>query len=247
MTWNKTKPENDMLLIDFPATARANWEAIENGTDPNLQVTDAKVSPTANISDTKLAQIATANKVNGSALTGLANTPSAAGVLPAENSPNKLKADASDTTPEYLDSLIDTAQFQISGSDTLQLKDGGIGTEKLVNGSAAPGNTKYYGTNAAGQKGFFDMGAVPDLSSYAKTLEVNGNTLQLKNGALVLSTVTVPYALNSNQLNGQLGTYYRCSGCTWTCMTGCTGSCNSLCSGSCIGGCGGDCQGCSMG
>jgi len=159
MTWDKTKPENDMLLINFPVACRANWEAIELGADPNLQITNAKIASGAGIEDTKLAQIATANKVHGSALTGLASVPSAAGVLPSANSPNKLKADVSDTTPEYLDGLIDTAMFQVSGSDQLQLKDGGVGTGKLEGGAASPGNNKYYGTNDVGSKGFFDFGA----------------------------------------------------------------------------------------
>ena len=157
MAWDKTKPENDMLLINFPPACRANWDAIELGTDPNLQITNAKVAPNAGIEDTKLAQIATANKVNGSALTGLASVPSAAGVLPTANSPNKLKADVSDTTPEYLDGLIDTAMFEVSGSDKLQLKDGGVQTQKLEGGAASPGNNKYYGTNDVGTKGFFEM------------------------------------------------------------------------------------------
>ena len=44
--------------------------------------------------DTKLAAITTASKVNGSALTGLANIPAAAGVIPAANLPT-----ATATTP----------------------------------------------------------------------------------------------------------------------------------------------------
>ncbi|MFH1776326.1 MAG: hypothetical protein ABH952_02020 [Candidatus Omnitrophota bacterium] len=157
MAWDKTKPENDMLLINFPAACRANWDAIELGTDPVLQITNDKVAPNAGIVDTKLAQITSPNKVSGSALVGLSSVPQAAGVLPADNSPNKLKADASDTTPEYLDALIDAAVFQVSASDQLQLKDGGVQTQKLEGGSQSPGNTKYYGTNAIGTKGFFDM------------------------------------------------------------------------------------------
>ena len=49
MAWDKTKPENDMLLINFPAACRANWEALELGTDPNLLITNAKVAPGAGI------------------------------------------------------------------------------------------------------------------------------------------------------------------------------------------------------
>jgi hypothetical protein len=255
MAWDKTKPENDMLLINFPAACRANWDALELGTDPNLQITNDKVAPNAGIEDSKLAQITSANKVSGSALVGLASVPQAAGVLPADNSPNKLKADVSDTTPEYLDGLIDTAVFQVSAGDQLQLKDGGVETEKLEGGSESPGNTKYYGTNDVGSKGFFDM-PNPDLTGYANGLDVNGNNIRLKNGATVLATITAPYATNagtasnasnSSLLNSQGPTYYRCSGCSWTCLSSCTGSCNSGCTGTCQGGCGGSCDGCDMG
>ncbi|MFA4905033.1 MAG: hypothetical protein WC645_00865 [Candidatus Margulisiibacteriota bacterium] len=159
MAWDKVKPENDMLLINFPAACRANWDALELGTEPSLLVTNSKISPAAGIEDTKLAQIATSNKVKGSALCDLASVPAAAGILPDANCPHKLKADASDTTPEYLDGLIDTAVFQVSGGDKLQLKDGGVETVKLEGGSASPGSHKYYGTNAAGTKGYFTRGA----------------------------------------------------------------------------------------
>lgn len=163
MAWDKDIPANDELLTNFPALCRANWEALELMTDANLLITNAKVASGAGIVDTKLAQITTASKVSGSAITGLASVPSGAGVLPDANSNNKLKADSSDTTPQYLDSLIDTNMFQISAGDLLQLKDNGVGTEKLVNGASSPGNSKYYGTNSGGTKGFFDLPSVSIL------------------------------------------------------------------------------------
>ena len=155
--WNAAKPENDQLLINFPASQRANNDALELGTDAALLITNAKVSASAAIVDTKIAQITTAAKVSGAAITLLTSVPSGAGVLPDANSPQKLKADASDTTPQYLDSLIDTGVFQVSAGDLLQLKDGGVEMEKLESGSASPGNSKYYGTNVSGTKGFFDV------------------------------------------------------------------------------------------
>ncbi len=157
MGWDKTAVANDELLVNTPALIRANWAALELLTDAALLITNAKVSASAAIVDTKLAQITTAAKVSGAAITLLTSVPSGAGVLPDANSPQKLKADASDTTPQYLDSLIDTAVFQVSAGDLLQLKDGGVEMEKLESGSASPGNSKYYGTNVSGTKGFFDV------------------------------------------------------------------------------------------
>ncbi|MDD4980709.1 MAG: hypothetical protein PHC54_05525 [Candidatus Omnitrophica bacterium] len=83
--WDKTKPANNEKLKDTPAEVRDNWEALELGTDAALQITNAKVSATAGIVDTKLATISTAGKVNGAALTGLASIPSGAGSIPNTN------------------------------------------------------------------------------------------------------------------------------------------------------------------
>ena len=85
--WDKTKPANDELLSVTPALIRANWEALETGTDSALLITNAKVSASAGIVDTKLATISTAGKVQGNALTLLANVPSGAGRLPRANAP----------------------------------------------------------------------------------------------------------------------------------------------------------------
>lgn len=85
--WDASKPTDSEKLKDAPALIRANWAAIVTGTDANLQVTNAKVSPTAAIADTKLAQISTAGKVSGAALTSLASIPSGAGEIPTANIP----------------------------------------------------------------------------------------------------------------------------------------------------------------
>lgn len=85
--WDKTKPANDELLSATPALIRANWEALETGTDSALLITNAKVAAGAAIADTKLATISTAGKVQGDALTLLANVPSGAGRLPRANAP----------------------------------------------------------------------------------------------------------------------------------------------------------------
>ena len=83
--WDATKPTNAGLLKDAPAQLRANFDALALGTDSALQITNAKVAAGAAIVDTKLAQITTAGKVSGTALTLLPNTPPGAGALPIAN------------------------------------------------------------------------------------------------------------------------------------------------------------------
>jgi Microcystin-dependent protein len=58
---------------------------IDNGTVSNI--VNADIDSSANIADSKLASISTASKVNGSALTGLANIPAGAGIIPTANVP----------------------------------------------------------------------------------------------------------------------------------------------------------------
>ena len=121
MAWDPDNISNDELLINAPALLRANFNAIETGTEASLLITNAKCAAGMGLVDTKLAQIVTASKVHGTALTGLASVPSGAGRIPHANSPNKLAADSLDSTPQYLDGLIDTDDFQVSAGDLLQL------------------------------------------------------------------------------------------------------------------------------
>lgn len=84
-------------------------------------IVDSDINAAAAIADTKLAQITTASKVSGAALTSLASIPAGAGVIPAANIPpglifkngvtSKNSADASTTqniahglgaTPKYV-------------------------------------------------------------------------------------------------------------------------------------------------
>lgn len=97
MAWNKDLPADDALLINFPTACRANWDAVELGTDANLLITNAKISTTAGIVDTKLAQITTAGKVSGAALTNLAGIPGGAGDIPLANIPTDLPDKSADT------------------------------------------------------------------------------------------------------------------------------------------------------
>lgn len=83
-----------MALINKPFTFTAgativasehnsNADTIYN--DYNGNITNANVAAAAAIVDTKLAQITTASKVSGAALTSLSSTPSGAGALPVAN------------------------------------------------------------------------------------------------------------------------------------------------------------------
>lgn len=90
MAWVPAKPANDGLIINFPGQSRANFNAIGLGQDTALRITNAKVAADAAIVDTKLAQIATAGKVNGTAITLLANIPGGAGTIPLATIPDTL-------------------------------------------------------------------------------------------------------------------------------------------------------------
>ena len=61
----------------------ANFDTVYNCV--NGDISNANISASAGIADTKLAQLSTAGKVSGAALTSLSSTPSGAGVMPAAN------------------------------------------------------------------------------------------------------------------------------------------------------------------
>lgn len=87
MAWNAALPNDDSLLINTPGYLRANWTALALGTDAALLITNAKCASDMALADSKLAQITTAAKVSGTALTLLPNIPAGAGVIPAANLP----------------------------------------------------------------------------------------------------------------------------------------------------------------
>jgi len=67
------------------AEHNTNFDTIYNLVNGNLE--NANVKSNAALVDTKLAQITTASKVSGAAITSLANVPSGAGYLPIANIP----------------------------------------------------------------------------------------------------------------------------------------------------------------
>lgn len=124
MAWNAAVPSDDGLLINAPGQIRANWDALALGTDSSLLITNAKISSSAAIVDTKLAQITTAGKVSGAALTSLANIPAGAGTVPLANIPSTLTNKSADQL-DGQDGLYYLALGNATG--TLALANGGTG------------------------------------------------------------------------------------------------------------------------
>jgi hypothetical protein len=71
-------------LIDT-ATGTLSGTLTTSDLSSSAGIVGTQLSASANILDTQLAQITTASKVHGSSLTGLASTPSGAGIIPIAN------------------------------------------------------------------------------------------------------------------------------------------------------------------
>ena len=83
--------------------------------DLALGIVNADVSASAAIVDTKLAQIATASKVSGAALTSLASIPAGAGVIPAVNLPaSVIRRGSSGTSVQVVNTTTETNLFSIT-------------------------------------------------------------------------------------------------------------------------------------
>ena len=68
-------------------TTKFGVDAVESADIKDGEIVNADINASAGIVDTKLAQITTAGKVSGAALTSLASIPAGAGVIPAANLP----------------------------------------------------------------------------------------------------------------------------------------------------------------
>lgn len=109
-------------------------------------ILNADVSASAAIVDTKLAQITTASKVSGTALTGLASTPSGAGIIPVANlgsgspsSSNFLRGDGAFASPPSTSNVL----FQYSGQVNSQGADVGEYTGTSLSPSTVTGNYRF--------------------------------------------------------------------------------------------------------
>ena len=83
----KTITSSAQIAPDVIVDSDINSAAAISQSKLNLAITNAEIAAGAAIVDTKLATISTAGKVDGAALTLLANIPAGAGVIPAANVP----------------------------------------------------------------------------------------------------------------------------------------------------------------
>lgn len=138
--WDASKPTDSEKFNVTPALIRANWDAIATGTDSALLITNAKVSPSAAIVDTKLATISTAGKVDGTAITNLPGVPAGAGALAIANG-----GSGQTTRAAAINALMPT---QTSNSGKVAVTDGSDVSwgypASLTIASAAQGDILYY-------------------------------------------------------------------------------------------------------
>lgn len=219
--WNATKPADNEKLKDTPALLRSNFAAIATGTDAALCVTNAKMCAGAAVGDDKLAQITSAAKVHGSALTGLSSIPSSANgqipianggtgastaanaltaLLPTQtgNSGKSLVTDASSASWGYPTSLTIASSatgdiLYYNGSVWTRLAAGTDGKFLKAKGAAAPEWNDVFNTSS---------GHDHDGSDSKKVLATNIDTTGLSSGtgyyvynnsgSLATSTFTSP-------------------------------------------------------
>lgn len=183
--WDPTKPGNSEKLKDAPGQIRSNWEAIEDGTDPDLQITNDKVSDSAAIVDTKLATISTAGKVTGAALTTLGDVPSGAGLLPLANGGTN-----ANLTPA-------AGKIAYSGASALALSAAGSSGQIFQSaGTSAPGWTTATYPATAGSSGKILQSDGTNVVSSTPTWPTSASSagkVVISNGTnLVMSTPTYP-------------------------------------------------------
>lgn len=179
----------------------ANFDTIYN--DYNGNITNANIASNAGIADSKLAQITTASKVSGAALTALASTPSGAGTFPAvnlgsgtANTNTYLRGDLSwnAVTPKVYTSYFQREMDASSGDVSYTASNftpiavfffacaaGGM-SNGSSDGTRHTCNTAYTGNNYANDLSHCislvqDVGATKSQSAIVKTFDSGGFTL----------------------------------------------------------------------
>jgi hypothetical protein len=149
-----------------------------SATDPTAGFLDAKVKQSIEVQANQIHLVndegaPTPSKYYGTDGTGTKGYHS----LPAAGTDELVKASATDPTAGTLDAKVknsvevDAEQIQLDGD------------------AAAPGNDKYYGTDAGGTKGFFDLPTVGGAPPYWQTRDVSGGTLSGTYSTVVSRTI----------------------------------------------------------
>ncbi|MHB8131550.1 MAG: hypothetical protein ACYDEX_21420 [Mobilitalea sp.] len=208
--WNAAKPADNEKLKDTPALIRANNDAIALGTDAALLITNAKVSPTAAIVDTKLAQITTASKVSTSAITGtLGIGNGGTGITSAGGTANRILGTTNGSTFGLLQ--IDLASAMITG--TLPIGNGGTGLTSAGGSANRVMLTTDGSAWSVGQVGLTNMvtGTLPvgngGTGATAAVNTANGvvvptGAVNTANGAVILDGSAKLPAVDGSQLTG---------------------------------------------
>jgi hypothetical protein len=173
-------------------------------------IVNADVSASAAIVDTKLAQITTASKVSGTALTGLANIVSGAGKIPLDNLPggtganNLLLLSVANTLP----ALSASALTELNGSN---ISSGTVAVARL--GSGSPSATTYLrGDGAwtiAPENGYYTAGNTFTILSMPTAREGSESTYtKVKEGYLLRGgTLRISFDLGND--TGSIVAYGR--------------------------------------
>lgn len=145
----------------------ANFDTIY--TDYNGNITNANISGTAAIIDSKLAQITTASKVSGAAITSISSLPSGAGVIPTANLPilitNTTVALTDGATPALDASLGNTFTLSAAGDRTIAVPTNAVNGQKIVIRHFASGGARTLSLNSGA--GGFSFGS--DITALTQT------------------------------------------------------------------------------
>lgn len=99
-----------IVNTDVDASAAIAWSKLST----TGAITNSDINSSASIADTKLAQITTASKVSGAALTSLSSIPSGAGTIPSANLPAQVGIGTIDTVSDDSTTTATTDGFAIS-------------------------------------------------------------------------------------------------------------------------------------
>ncbi|MDP3723630.1 MAG: LamG-like jellyroll fold domain-containing protein, partial [Candidatus Omnitrophota bacterium] len=169
-------PTADTKLLDLQATGAGTTTF---SVDAEGDVVANSLDLTVALPDAELAQIATAGKISGAALTSLASVPAGAGVLPAANTPLGAAIDSTEIT----DGTIATADVADSAVTSVKIADGAITWAKLngttnltLDANAADLARTLTITNAAADTA---TAGTPDLTLIVKGGVAQGATTEL--------------------------------------------------------------------